>query len=83
VLACGEPYAGPFEVPQVAWNLRTHTGRVGLKPRPPAVVFRTRPQPGQPLAPTVAGVRGARRAQPLAATSRWRIVGICRRGGAA
>ena len=72
LLACGDPYTGPFEVPIVAWQLHTHTSRVSLTPRTPAVLFRTPTDP-------VKGVPG-KHARILAATHYWRIRGVCRAG---
>lgn len=37
--ACGRPFTGPFLVPEVAWQLGTHTNDVQLVPTSPAVVF--------------------------------------------
>jgi hypothetical protein len=41
VLACAKPITGAYQVPILAWYLHVHSIRVGLNPRPPAVVFRT------------------------------------------
>ena len=42
VLACGEPYTGPYQVPALAWLLGVHVGSVEVEPRAPGVVFRKR-----------------------------------------
>jgi len=35
-------YTGHFQVPAVAWYLKTHTGQVGIDPKPPGVVIAPR-----------------------------------------
>jgi hypothetical protein len=74
--ACGDPYAGPFLVPAVAWQLHVHTSAVGLRPRPPAVVFRARATGGARPEPTLRGLGDARR-HTLGSAAGWRIVGTC------
>jgi hypothetical protein len=78
LLACGTPYAGPFQVPVVAWTLRLHTADVELEPVAPAVVLRARNLPGEPPGPTLAGLGGAAAGRTLASGDGWRIVGTCR-----
>jgi hypothetical protein len=78
LLACGEPYAGPFQVQAVAWQLHIHASRVALAPRAPAVIFRAsntvRPRP----APSLDGVGGEAGVRTLAAGGGWRVLGRCR-----
>lgn len=78
LLACGDPYTGPFQVPVVAWNLHVHTNAVNLRPAAPAVVFRaansTRARPG-PALDALGGESGVRTA---AIGGGWRIVERCR-----
>jgi MFS family permease len=83
LLACGDPYTGPFEVPKVAWLLHVHTHQVALQPRAPAVIFTTRADTPLSPMPRLEGVEGAAGARTLALTRYWRIIGICRPGGAA
>jgi hypothetical protein len=78
LLACGDPYAGPFQVPAVAWQLRIHANRVQLDPRAPAVVFRARNATRGPVAPALAGVGGEADVRTLAASDGWRVAGRCR-----
>ncbi|HSD81672.1 MAG TPA: hypothetical protein VLB47_13470 [Solirubrobacteraceae bacterium] len=77
LLACGRPYAGPFEVPKVAWQLRIHTSRVALRPKRPAVVFRTRTDPRFAAVPSLDGVGGEDAVRTLSATRYWRIAAVC------
>jgi hypothetical protein len=41
VLRC-KVYTGHFQVPAVAWHLKTHTGEVGIDPEPPGIVIAPR-----------------------------------------
>ena len=82
LLACGDPYSGPFQVPAVAWRLRVHTSRVHLNPIRPAVVFRTRTTTRSVPGPPVDAIGGEPALTTFAIASGWRIVGVCR-GGAA
>jgi hypothetical protein len=75
---CGDPYAGPFQVPVVAWTLRMHTKDVQLEPRVPAVVFRARTTSRSRPVPLLDAVGD----DTTAATGvRWRIVTACGSGG--
>jgi hypothetical protein len=78
---CGDPYAGPFQVPVVAWNLRMHTKDVQLAPRAPAVVFRSRTTSYSRPGPGLDGV-GVGDETTAATGVRWRIVTACRSSGA-
>jgi hypothetical protein len=78
LLACGAPYAGPFQVPIVAWNLHVHTSAVNLEPSAPAVVFRAANGPGRPAGPGLDGVGGEQAVRTAAAGGGWRIVERCR-----
>jgi hypothetical protein len=78
LLACGDPYAGPFQVPAVAWRLGIHSNRVALDPRAPAVVFRARNASRGAVAPPLAGVGGEAAVRTLATGDGWRVVGRCR-----
>jgi hypothetical protein len=80
LLACGEPYTGPFQVPLLAWHLGVHTSRVRLDPRAPAVIVRTRNRPHGPAVPTLAHVGDAATLRTLAAGRHWRVVVRCRPG---
>jgi hypothetical protein len=81
LLACGEPYAGPFQVPSVAWQLHVHTSRVSLAPAHPAVVFRARPGPHNRPRPSLKALGGEAGVRTFANTGGWRIVGACRGTG--
>jgi hypothetical protein len=78
LLACGEPYTGPFQVPVVAWHLRVHTGRVTMEPRRPAVVFRARSNPSARPGPGLDAIGGASAVTTLATAPNWQVVGACR-----
>jgi hypothetical protein len=78
LLACGDPYTGPFQVPVVAWNLGVHTSQITLEPKRPAVVFRVQSNPGVRPGPSIDGVGGEAGVQTLATAAGWRIVGACR-----
>jgi hypothetical protein len=80
LLACGEPYTGPFQVPVFAWHLGVHTSRVRLDPRPPAVVLRTRTRRGGRAVPTLAHLGDAAALRTFAAGGGWRVVARCRPG---
>jgi hypothetical protein len=71
VLACAKPITGAYQVPILAWYLHVHSIRVGLNPRPPAVVFRANfarmpPVPTQPPYREVATAGG------------WHVYEACR-----
>jgi hypothetical protein len=38
-------YTGNFQVPAVAWYLKTHTGEIGIDPKPPGIVIAARDRP--------------------------------------
>jgi len=76
VLACGRPVTGPYQVPGLAWRLRTHGIVVGLDPREAGTVFRAPPVRGaRPEPPLPSGhprFRTAARAGP------WEVSVACR-----
>jgi hypothetical protein len=50
LLACGGAYAGPFQIPMIAWELGIHGIQIGWHQTvPPAMLFRTRTVPDGPL----------------------------------
>jgi hypothetical protein len=81
LLACGDPYTGPFQVPSVAWQLHVHTSRVQLAPVRPAVVLRARTGRYSRPGPSLASVGGEAGVHTLAIAGGWRIVGACRGSG--
>jgi hypothetical protein len=81
LLACGQPFTGPFQVPAVAWRLGVHTTRVGLRPRVPGVALRAANRRGGTGGPALAGLGGEGAVRTFAIASGWRIVGNC--GGGA
>ena len=38
-------YTGNFQVPAVAWYLKTHTGEIGIDPEPPGIIIAARDRP--------------------------------------
>lgn len=75
LLACGQLFTGPIEVPIVAWTLRVHIREVWIDPRPPGVVFRLRPEASEPR-PVSAPAPG----DPfdlVARTPRWEVLTAC------
>jgi hypothetical protein len=78
LLACGDPYTGPFQVPLVAWHLGVHASLVKLEPKRPGVVFRTQSNPGVAPGPRLEGVGGEAGVRTFATGGGWRIVGACR-----
>ncbi len=80
LLACGNPYTGPFQVPSVAWHLRVHTSQVtSLKPAvTPAVVFRAANGRGRPVGPALDALGGEAGVRTVATGGGWRIVERCR-----
>jgi hypothetical protein len=80
--ACGPPYAGPFQVPVVAWRMHLHTSQViDAKKHPlqaPAVVFRVRTTPLDRPQPSLDPLGGEAAVTTLGSGSGWRIVGRCR-----
>jgi hypothetical protein len=78
LLACGQPFTGPYQVPQVAWHLGLHGIEVGLRPRAPAVVLRAAPTQEMPPAPSVRPL--GRDARPIARVGAWEVIGACRTG---
>jgi hypothetical protein len=72
VLACGKPFTGAYQVPVLAWNLHVHSIRVGLNPRPPAVVFRADDASRMPPVPPQPPFR------QVSAAGRWQVYEACR-----
>jgi hypothetical protein len=81
LLACGDPYTGPFQVPSVAWQLRVHTSRIALAPVRPAVVFRARTGRYSRPSPSLEALGGEAGVHTLAIAGGWRVVGACRGTG--
>ena len=77
LLACGDPYAGPFQVPVVAWHLHVHTSAVQLVPVSPAVVFRAANARGGRPGPALATLGGESGVRTAAIGGGWRIVEQC------
>ena len=74
--ACGPATTGAFLVPQVAWHLRVHANRVGLKPARPGVVFRVATVPGSNPVPPL-GVLGGTELETFVIRGNWRLLGAC------
>jgi hypothetical protein len=72
VLRCGRPYVGRYRGTLLAYRLEVPKRTVGLRPRSPGVVFRSRLNPGHAVRP--GRPPGFRR---LARTARWELVGRC------
>ena len=76
VLARGRPVTGPYQVPGLAWRLRTHGIVVGLDPREAGTVFRAPPvmgaRPEPPLPSRNPRLRTTARAGP------WEVSVACR-----
>jgi hypothetical protein len=77
VLACGELYAGPFQVPVIAWELGVHLDRLHLEPAAPATAFRARNRRHEPPTPPLDRLGGEDGVRTLGATTLWRIVRTC------
>jgi hypothetical protein len=75
VLVCGRPYATALQVPTVAWYLRVPTGRVGIEPAAPGVLFRGPPSLQPPDAPAPAPTAGGLR--PVARVGGWTVSSSC------
>jgi len=75
VLGCGRPYATALQVPAVAWYLRVATGRVGIEPAAPGVLFRGPPRLQPPDAPAPAPTAGGLR--PVARLGGWTVSSSC------
>jgi len=78
VLACGQPFTGPYQVPVLAWQLGLHGRQVGFQPRAPAIVFSARPTRTQRPAPALP--RDGRGLERVAKTERWRVLAACKPG---
>jgi hypothetical protein len=83
VLACGDLYAGPFQVPAIAWELGVHLDRLHLEPAAPATMFRARNRRHEPPAPPLDRLGGEDGVRTLGATTLWRVVRTCEPPGAA
>ena len=75
VRACGRIYATALQVPVVAWHLRVATGRVGIEPRAPGVLFRGPPGLQPPDAPAPAPSAGGLR--PVGQVGGWTVSAAC------
>lgn len=72
VLDCGRPYVGRYRGTLLAYRLGVAKRRVGLSPRIPGVVFRSRLRPGHSVRPERPG--GFR---TFAEAGRWQVAGRC------
>jgi hypothetical protein len=81
VLACGDLYAGEFQVPAIAWELGVHLDRLHLEPAAPATVFRARNRGHEPPTPPLDRLGGEDGVWTLGATTLWRVVRTCERTG--
>jgi hypothetical protein len=54
ILRCGRPWTDPFDIPLLAWYLKTHISGVGDEPRPGGVVWQVRDDRGRRWIPVVA-----------------------------
>jgi hypothetical protein len=72
VFACAKPITGAYQVPALAWYLRVHSIRIGLDPRPPAVVFRADDAARMPQPPPQPPYR------QVATAGRWHVYEACR-----
>ncbi len=75
VVACGQPHATALQVPVVAWHLGLPTGRVGVEPRAPGVLFRGPPELQPPDAPAPSPSAGGLR--PVARVGGWTVSARC------
>ncbi len=75
VRACGRAYATALQVPVVAWHLGVPTGKVGIEPRAPGVLFRGPPGLQPPDAPALAPSAGGLR--PVARVDGWTVSAAC------
>lgn len=75
VLACGRPYVGPLRGPLMAYALdvRKHVVEPDLPPRPPGVVFQSRPTGGGAPEPATSPAFAE-----VARNERWRVLASCR-----
>ncbi len=73
--ACGSPAAGRYRFPAVAWRVGVPISALGLEPRRPGVVFRSRLTRGSPPEPVVDGAF-----TPLASAGAWDVLGACASG---
>lgn len=78
LLRCGVPFAGPYAVPALAYQLHVHSSAIGLDPVAAAVVFRARNTAAEPPAPSLDGLGGGVAVRTFAVTRGWRIAGACR-----
>jgi hypothetical protein len=76
VLACGPPVTGPYQVPGLAWRLRTHGIVIGLDAREAGTVFRAAPVRGARREPTLPS--GTPRLRTVARAGPWEVHAACR-----
>jgi hypothetical protein len=76
ILACGQPFTGNFQVPALAWRLELHIGQVGLRPHPPAVVFRSAHRGRASQTPRLNPESG--RLRERARAGEWQVLEDCR-----
>ena len=60
-------FTGPYQVQAVAWYLKTHSGEIGIDPKPPGII----------IAPRDLGLAGDKRFPLLTTTSRWVVRRDC------
>jgi len=76
VLGCGPPVTGPYQVPGLAWRLRTHGIVVGLDSRQAGMVFRAAPVRGARPEPPLPS--GNPRLSTVARAGPWEVSSVCR-----
>ena len=77
VRRCGRPFAGSYRAPALAWHLGVHKDRIGLAPRAPGVVFRSRLTPTAAVAPQIQPREPFR---AVVRSRRWEVLAACARG---
>ena len=80
LLRCGVPFAGPYQVPALAYQLHVHTSAIGLDPVAPAVAFQVRNTVAEPPTPSLDGLGRGTVVRTFTISRGWRIAGSCRSG---
>ncbi len=75
LLACGDVFTGPFQVPLAAWTLRIPIRDVSSSARSPGVVFRVRPKALESEPPSPVAAKDPFRL--VARTPRWEVLTSC------
>ncbi|MGH9164798.1 MAG: hypothetical protein ACRDZW_04700, partial [Acidimicrobiales bacterium] len=78
VLACGQPFTGPYTLPAVAWRLGVHLADVRYFRFEPGAVLRSSPELGAPADPAVLPPELGYRT--VIGTGTWEIRAACRPG---